>query len=83
MNFGDLRRDVVVVADITVVLRDTTNITGEAFAAGDELGVDNCLNLDLTDLFSDDLLVVLPDDSKLLLDNLNALGVADNFFFLD
>jgi len=45
--------------------------------------MDNCLNLNLTDLFSDDLLVVLPDDSELLLDNLNGLGMADNFFFLD
>jgi len=64
------------------VSRGTAQVGREVTRRGDELVEDNRLGLNFTNLFSDNLLGHLLEDEETLLDNLDALGVADEFFML-
>jgi len=57
--------------------RAARQVAREVMETGDELGEDNSLDLDFTNLLSDDLLCVFTENHQLLLDNLDGLGVAD------
>jgi len=66
-----------------LVTRDVEQVGGEVARRSNELLKDNSLSLNFTNLLSDDLLGHLLEDEETLLDNLDALGVADNFLFVN
>lgn len=58
-------------------------VAGEVVKAGEELSVDDGLDFNLADGLSDDALGEFTEDSQLLLDDVNALVLADDLLLLD
>lgn len=81
MDRANLRSDGLIKGDIAG--RDMAQVVEEGRAAGEELLVQDSLGLNMADLLGDYPLVVLSDDCEILLDDLDALSMADNSLFLD
>jgi len=76
-----VRGEAGIVTDTTT--REVPEVAAEAVQAGVELLEDDGLGLDLANLLGDDALGHLLEDEETLLDDDNALGVADDLLLLN
>jgi hypothetical protein len=81
VEVAEVRGDAGIVSDAAT--REVSEVTAEAMQAGVELLEDHSLGLYFTDLLSNDALGHLLEDKEALLDDLYALGVADELLLLD
>lgn len=72
--------NVGVISDVAA--REAPEVAAESVQARVELLEDDGLGLDFTDLLGDDALGHLLEDEETLLNDLDALGVADDFLLL-
>jgi len=81
VEVAEVRGEAGIVTDTTT--REVPEVAAEAVQAGVELLEDDGLGLDLANLLGDDALGHLLEDEETLLDDDNALGVADDLLLLN
>jgi len=81
VDVDDVAGNLMVVANVAVRL--AAEVARETLTARNELLVDDGLYFDFANLLGDDLLVPLPDNCEVLLNNFDGNGLADYVLLLD